>query len=178
MTLTTAPTALGRLAHQARLLSGHQRVLRLLVLGCGPLVLYCATAAGATPGRLTWAVIVLLSILAAAQPDSIAPAVTLGGAAGCWALAVPDHTSVWVLPAALLLLVLHSASTLAALGPPGLRLDSATQRRWARRVLAVGALTVSIWAATWLARDVAGPGNLLVTAAALGALAVLLALAV
>ena len=103
-------------------------------------------------------------------PDSGAPLFLVLGLGALWAISVPDTLSAWTLLAALDLLVLHLACTLASYGPPQLVLGRPLFLLWAGRAALMAAVTVLVWLGGEVlgALDPAATG--LVTAAALAML--------
>lgn len=98
---------------------------------------------------------VLLAALVTLLPDSSAALFLLLDLVVLWSVSVPERLGAPVLVAALLLLVLHLAVTLAAVGPPGLVLERSLLRLWALRGVLLAATAVGTWVA---ARLLAGVG--------------------
>ena len=99
-------------------------------------------------------------------PDSDAPTLLVLAFGGLWAISLPATMSVWTLLAAVDLLVLHLACTLASYGPPQLVLERAMLVLWAGR----GSLLLAVTALAWLAARLLGgldaePSRLLTAAA-------------
>ena len=76
-------------------------------------------------------------------PDSGAPLFLMLGLGGLWAVSVPETLSAWAVLAALDLLVLHLACTLASYGPPQVVLDRALFLLWAGRASLMAAAAVT-----------------------------------
>lgn len=149
-----------------------QWVLRsLLVLG-GGLSVAAASAAGAGAPWVQSAALLAFAGWAAARPDSSRPALLVAALLGMWLLQVDDGT-IWSLPAAVGVLVVHTSAAYAAETPPGGRTTAATHRRWLVHSALVLSLTGTGWAATWLLEAVRAEGSALVTGAALTGVAVM-----
>jgi hypothetical protein len=103
-------------------------------------------------------------------PDSGAPLFLVLGLAALWAVSVPEALSWWTLLAALDLLVLHVACTLASYGPPQVVLGRRMFLLWGGRAALMAAVTALVWLAGRVlgALDLSATG--LVTAAALAML--------
>jgi hypothetical protein len=163
------PSALG--------LSGSQAALRgLLVLASFALVGLTLVAA---PHALVVAAVALvpLTVWAAWRPESPWATVLVAGLVLHWVATVPVPSAAagWLrlLAAALLLLVVHLALSLAASLPPGAPLPAATVRRWTRRGAVVAGATVPVWAVAFLAGRQRVAGEVGLTYAAIAAAAVL-----
>jgi hypothetical protein len=152
-----------------------QWVLRAVVLAGPVLAVLCAAAAGAP--AVLWALVLALpgAGAAAVRPDSHWVAVPMAVAGAYWLLGAPRELTVWSLIAAALLLGAHSAASLAALGPPGMRLDPTTARTWARRLVALLAATALTWGVAQAMTRSSGSSSLLLTVLAFVVLAVLAA---
>jgi len=87
------------------------------------------------------------ALLVAALPDSSAGLFLVLLLGVHWALYVPDGATLtpWSLAAALVLLAMHLAVTLATYGPPSLMLPGRLVLRWVRRGLGVAGGTVAVW---------------------------------
>lgn len=109
------------------------------------------------------AVVVLL-------PDSGAPLFLVIGLGALWAVSVPETLSAWTLLAALDLLVLHLACTLASYGPPQVVLDRALFALWAGRAALMAAVTALVWLGGRFLGTLDLSATGLVTAGALGLL--------
>ena len=144
----SASTRAGRVADELTLLSGHQRVLRLLVCLTPPAVLGCALLAGAPFAWWVLVVVVALGLLCVAAPDSHAVLLTLAFLAWRWLADVADPRTPWVVPAALAVLVLHTAAAASAGVPGSAVLDPLIRQRWLRRTAVVALATVGVWGVT------------------------------
>ncbi len=140
----SASTRAGRVADELTLLSGHQRVLRLLVGLAPPAVLGCSLLAGAPFAWWVLVVVVALGLLCLAVPDSHSVLMTVAFLAWRWLADVDDPRTPWVVPAALAVLVLHTAAAAAASTPGPAVLDPLTRRRWLRRTAVVALATVGV----------------------------------
>jgi hypothetical protein len=147
----SASTRAGRVADELTLLSGHQRVLRPLVGLAPPAVLGCALLGGAP---FTWRVLVVvvaLGLLCVAAPYSHAVLLTLAFLAWRWLADVVDPRTPWVVPAALAVLVLHTAAAASAGVPGSAVLEPLVRQRWLRRTAVVALASVGVWALTVVA---------------------------
>ena len=142
------------LDEQARL-SRQQLLLRAVPVPATVLFVVLVGVAGGSFRPLFVVPAVALAVLATVLPDSSAALFLVLDLAALWSVAVPERLGGEVLAAGLLVLVLHLAVTLAAVGPPGLVLERAVVRTWALRGLALAAVTAGTWVA---ARLVAGAG--------------------
>jgi hypothetical protein len=141
------------------LLSGQERLLRTAVPVLTVAFLAVVLAAGGVSHAWFGLALVVLSLLAALMPDSSAPLFLVLGLCGLWAVSVPERIGAWLLVAALLLLVLHTAVTLASYGPPGTVLDTALLRRWTSRAGVLAAVTALVWLAARLLAGLALPAS-------------------
>ena len=134
---------LDRLADELRC-STQQLVVRAGVVLA--ILAFVLTVGVAGDGLPLWGTALLLVLAAgsAYRPDSHAPLALLGASAWAWGGSLPGAVTGWTLLAAVELVAVHVACTLAALGPPQLVLDRAVLRRWGVRagVLAAGAALV------------------------------------
>lgn len=78
-------------------------------------------------------------------PDSGAPLFLVLALGVLWGVYVPETLSVWTLLAALDLLVLHLACTLASYGPPQVVLDRPLLLLWAGRAALMAAVAALVW---------------------------------
>jgi hypothetical protein len=133
-------------------LSRAQRLLTIVVAVAPLLVWTCTLPAGAAAS--TWALIVVLALsaLTAARPDSLAGLLTVLFLGWYWLTHVVTHgggpLSPWALAAALLLLAFHTATAARATAPGPADLDQAFWRRWLSRVAVIGAGTCCLWGLT------------------------------
>ncbi|WP_395656064.1 hypothetical protein [Nocardioides sp.] len=110
-----------------------QLLLRGVVL-LGPVVALLATGpAGHWPPWWLLVPVVAGAGVAAAAPDSAAPAGVGLGVLAWWTVALGDGVPAAVLVAAPALLAAHLAALLASYGPAAMPLDAATLRLWGRR---------------------------------------------
>lgn len=156
--------------------SGQQLLLRGLSGLAGILFLLLVVRAGGEFHPLLSLALVGAVALVLLIPDSGAPLFLVLGLGALWAISVPETMSAWTLLAALDLLVLHLACTLASYGPPQLVLDATMFALWSGRAASMAAVTALVWlGGRWLgALDLSSAG--LVTAAALAILLVWTAL--
>lgn len=136
-------------------LSRQQWGLRLVtVLATAAFLAAASLAGGGAP--VGWTVVaVLLCAGSVAFPDSAAPLVLMLACAGQWLVTVPPHVGGWTLVAGLAVLAVHLSCTLAASGPPGMRLGPSLVRRWATRAGVLALVTAVAWGA---ARALTGGG--------------------
>lgn len=125
-------------------------------------------AGGGNP--VAWAGLLVLGLMVAVQPHTLAPGLFLAFAVASWWATVEAAWHWALLPAALSLLVLHTAAALCAAVPAQAPIPASVLRRWGARVGLVAALTVLVW-------GVAGVLTLR-TAATLGAVPGIVGLAV
>jgi hypothetical protein len=116
--------------------------------------------------------LVLAGMLAVALlvPDSGAPLFLVLGLGALWGISVPERLTVWTLLAALDLLVLHLACTLASYGPPQVVLGRSLFLLWAGRAALMAAVTALVWLGGRLLGVLDPAATGLVTAAALALL--------
>jgi hypothetical protein len=134
-------------------------------LAAAQLPLLVVLAGGVFHPLLTLALMGLVALVLL-LPDSDAPTLLVLAFGGLWAISMPATMSVWTLLAAVDLLVLHLACTLASYGPPQLVLERAILVLWAGR----GSLLLAVTALVWLAARLLGaldaePSRLLTAAA-------------
>ena len=94
-----------------------------------------------SPPVLTIVGALVAAAFVGARRESLHAVAALGIIVVLWMTADPAATSPWSLVLAVLLLGTHSAVALRSSVPPGAPLDRVVVRRWARRGLAVCALT-------------------------------------
>ena len=138
----------------------HLRVRALILVGA---VLYLVGLLAAGGGG--WASGILFTttaVFAVVQPHSIAPSLCLTVAVGIWWASVEQTWHWGLLPAALGLLLTHTAASLCASTPPQAIIPPEVLRTWAARVGVVSAITLGVWGLAGLL--------LLRTSTALGAL--------
>jgi hypothetical protein len=90
---------------------------------------------------------IALALGAALLPDSAIATFLLLDLALIWALAVPDPLTPWAVPAGLLALAVHLATTLAAVAPPSGRLPASLVRAWVLRSAGLAATVPATWLA-------------------------------
>jgi hypothetical protein len=163
------------------MLSRSQAVLRGLLVAAT--VGACALTLAASPSPL-WiaaAILVGLSVWVALHPSSRLAFVLVLGLAGQWLVTVPvpRTTGAWLptVATAVLVLVVHLSTSLAAALPPQAPLPALTVRRWVRRTALVVAACCPVWAISFAVSRTSEPGQGTFTYAALAGTA-LLALAV
>lgn len=106
----------------------------------------------AAPMALSWVVAaaaVACAVGAAAMPDGHAATATIGLLLWYWLLVVDIDTSVMTPIAAAGIVVVHVASSVEAITPPGSRLAQQTYRRWGRRTMAVIGAGFALWLAAF-----------------------------
>lgn len=126
--------------------SPQQRVLRLSVVVATLVLLAAIPAAGGVFHAVFSVLAVVLALVVAVLPESHAGVALLLGLGVLWAISVPERLDGWLLLAAVTLMVVHLACTLAAYGPAGHHLDGDLLLVWARR----GGLCVVVTLAVWL----------------------------
>lgn len=100
-------------------------------------------AGGGNP--VAWLGLLALGLAVAVQPHTLAPGLFLGFAVASWWATVQTAWHWALLPAALGLLVLHTAAALCASVPAQAPIPPSVLRRWASRVGLVAAMTVAVW---------------------------------
>jgi hypothetical protein len=132
-----------------------QAVIRgAVVLGAMTSVV-SAQVAGARPAGWVLALLIGLTALVAARPESAAGVALLIGVAWLWST-VPDLLSPLVLAVAAGMVLVHVAATVAAQGPPNMRVDGAQARRWLVRGVLLWLAAVTVWGLDTLAADLPG----------------------
>ena len=165
------PDTAARRAWERLGLASRQHLLLRAVAGlAGLLFLGLVVWAGGGYHPLFSLVLAGLLAVVVLVPDSGAPLFLVLGLGGLWAVSVPETLSTWAVLAALDLLVLHLACTLASYGPPQVVLDRALFLLWAGRASLMAAAAVLVWLGGRFlgAFDLSATG--LVTAAALAVL--------
>jgi hypothetical protein len=160
------PDALHRLSRA----SGQQLLLRLGGALCPLAFVAVVSAAGGHVGPAMGAVLVVLTVVTFAMPDSHAGLALMAAMVWAWAVSVPEATSWWTLAAALLLLAVHLALMLTAYGPPELVLEPALLRLWGARAAVLAAATALAWVAARVLTTLDLPPDALLTAVALAVL--------
>jgi hypothetical protein len=125
-------------------------------------------------GRVPWIVPTLLvaaARVAAARPDTHAGLGVLLAFGWYWLVNVDADASPWTVVAAAGLLVFHLATTAAALGPAEVELPPSVLVAWARRCVPILGGTVALWLLTAGLTSFDASSNVVLTAAALVAIA-------
>lgn len=157
--------------------SPSQKVLRTLIVVLSASL--ALTVALATPrGTLVGALLlIVLTAFAALDPASRLTSLLLVLHVVNWISStdVPADLRSWALTAAaaLVLLTIHLAASLATALPPAAPLPRATVRRWLRRGLTVLGLSLPVWALLVIQSRSAPPGVPLMTYSAVAAIAIL-----
>lgn len=158
-------------------MSTSQKALRALIVV--PSVALALVAAFATPrGTVVGALLIMvLTAFAALEPASRLMSLLLAVQAVNWlsSAAVPADGGDWALTlvAAVAVLTIHLAASLAVALPPAAPLPRATVRRWVRRAVTVLALSTPVWAVLVAQSRSTPPGVPLLTYAAVAAVAIL-----
>ena len=121
-----------------------QAVLRAGVVVGGLLPLVAASAAGARLPQWIQVSVLLLALVHALRPESLAGVGVLLGAAYAWAL-VPDSLSPLVLLTAGGMVLAHVAAVVAAQGPARMRVDLAQARSWFLRGVGLWLAAATVW---------------------------------
>jgi hypothetical protein len=158
------------LGYELRTLSRDQLGLRLVPVASGAVFALAAGLAG-DPGSTAVVGMLVAGLLAAAFPQGLVPLVVVVYLAGGWAAAVETEWSPFVLPAALSLLLLHTACALAATMPASAALPEGYWALHGRRVGVVAAVTAGVWALAWVASRAPLPGGPVPMLAGLASLA-------
>ena len=151
---------------------GLRAVMALAALG---LTLLPFTASG---GMVPFAaVLVVLTVVAVARPESIAVLVLLVGQAVHWTTTapVPDRLPQWltVLGGAWLALLVHVTASAGVTWPAKAPIPRRALLRWAARAAIVGLAVVPVWAVAALTREQSLRGEVSMTYVALAALSLL-----
>ncbi len=158
-----------------------QLAVRILFTASSLFLVLLTVARAPAPIVVAAVLLALLTLWAAVHPESSLVTVLVAGHALNWVASVPIPNGtagwVWLLVAALLVLVLHLSAGLAAGLPPSVAVPPVAARRWSARGGAVAALTVPVWAVAALTAEQGLNGEVARTYAALAA-ACVLALAV
>lgn len=159
------------------MISVSHKVLRALIVV--PSVAVALLTALATPhGTVVGAIaLTVLTAFAALSPASRMTSLLLVGHGVNWlsSAVVPAGLRDWVITfvAALAVLTIHLAASLASALPPAAPLPRATVRRWVRRALTVLGLSLPVWALLVAQSANAPKGVPLMTYAAVAAVAIL-----
>lgn len=161
------PDVAARMAWERLGLASRQHLLLRALSGvAGVLFLAIIGWAGGDDHPLMSLALVGLVAVVLLLPDSAAPLFLVLGLGALWAISVPETLSVWTLLAALDLLVLHLACTLASYGPPQLVLGPETLLLWAGRAALMAAAAALLWlGGRWLGALDPSPTGLLTAAA-------------
>lgn len=158
-------------------MSTSQKVLRALIVV--PSVALALLTAFTTPrGTVVGALLIVgVTAFAAVDPASRIMSLLLAVHAVNWlsSAVVPTDIGDWALTlaAALTLLTIHLAASLAVALPPAAPLPRATVRRWVRRALTVVGLSLPVWAVLVAQSRSAPAGVPLLTYAAVASVAIL-----
>jgi hypothetical protein len=156
-------------------LTAGQAVLRALVLLGPPLALLTTGLAGVFPAPWLVALVIVLSVAFAAMPDSPFGTAALLVVVAWWGLAFRDGPHPQAVLAAAALVVAHVAAVLASYGPGQMPLDRDLARLWARRGLAVLAISPAVWAVAVVLRGQPEPAGIWVAGLAAAFTATLVA---
>jgi len=137
--------------------SRQQRLLRAAVVAAAGCFLALLPAAGGGAHPWLTGVGVVLALVAAAAPESHVPLVLVLFLGTFWYVATPDRLGAATVPAALALLVVHVAATLASHGPPSVTLEGSLLRTWVVRTLLCGAAAAGLWLLARAAAGLTGP---------------------
>lgn len=149
-----------------RVLSRTEVLLRLAALAGGLLALASIAVAGDLP-QWGWLAGGVLVVGSACVPDSDVGILAVIAVLVLWFWRVSDPSTVWSVPAAAGMLLLHAGQAAVSSVAPGADLPRASVLRWARRSAAVVGLTALAWGIGWLFARVGARGDALLTAAAL-----------
>lgn len=135
-----------------RQLSWAQRRLTGIIVVAPALAWSGSLPAGAAFVPWTLVAVVVLTLVTAIRPDSLAGLSTVLFLCWYWLSQVPAHTgqpvSAWTLAAGLSLLAFHTATAARATAPGRADLDRAFWRRWSHRVAIIAAATCAVWGMT------------------------------
>jgi hypothetical protein len=117
------------------------------------------------------AVLAVVTIQAVSNPDSPLPLVLIAALILMWMIEVQPMSVGWSVVFGLSVLVVHVAAARAASLADGARLDLRVLRRWIAQASVAGAALLAVWAAVLILDDGAVSGDVLVSAAAIVAIA-------
>jgi hypothetical protein len=121
----------------------HLQVRGAALGGAALFALAYALAGGGNP--LAWVGLLVLGLMVVVQPHTLAPGLFLAYAVASWWATVQTTWHWALLPAALGLLVLHTAAALCASVPAQASVPDGVLRRWTARTGLVAAGTVLVW---------------------------------
>lgn len=138
---------MGGLLRDLRHASAEQLVLRAAVVVCTALFVVMAALVGGHPLHDPWLVLipVAAALLAAAAPHGPAPLVLLGWLVVVWMLTGAEPADLAVLPAAALLLMIHTGCALTAALPVRAAVPAVLWMRTLRRMGVVLTVLVLLW---------------------------------
>lgn len=163
----------GDLIEDLRSASQHQWALRASVLlATLAFALLLVLAGESTP----WSLVILsgLGFLCFLNPHSVIPGAVMLYCLAVWWAGVPDPFNPLALPAALCLLVLHTACALAAAVPAQAELPKALFGQYAVRLAVISGATTVASLLAWVMVELDPPGGLVALLAGLVALGVAL----
>jgi hypothetical protein len=121
-----------------------QLALRTMVVLGAATVVVAAQAAGARPELWEQGIVLVLALITACRPESVAGVGLLASAAYVWAL-TPENLSPLVLVAAAGMLLVHLGAQVAGQGPARMCVDGVQVRRWAARGLLLCLAAAVVW---------------------------------
>lgn len=161
----------GDLIEDLRTASSNQQLLRGIILAA---VLVFAVLLVASGESTTWALLVLgaLGVLCALNPHTVLPAAVMVYCLAVWWTGMPDPLNPLALPAALSLLLLHTACALAAAVPAQASLPRKLLISYAVRLAVVSGATTALFVIGWVIVKTQPPGGLVALLTGLLALGV------
>ncbi|HLR84472.1 MAG TPA: hypothetical protein VK059_05950 [Nocardioidaceae bacterium] len=125
------------------------RMLRASIVAATLVVIGAALVTpGASPTAMGWfvaAAALACSVGAYVLPDGHSASGAIALLLVYWLMVVDDGLSVLTPVVAACIVVVHTASSIESITPPGSRLDRATYRRWAARTLLVIGVGCALW---------------------------------
>lgn len=168
MTVTVAPTALGRMVATR----GVQAGIRIAIPVAAMSAHACTVWAAGDAAPLVGLVVFALAIVCTLAPDSHLGLLVTVIVGVHWLIAVEDVGTPWSVGAGASLGVFHAAMAAATVGPPSARWTSAMVRRWSLRTALALVGSPVVWAAVSLVGASRSGGNDVLLVAALAGLAV------
>jgi hypothetical protein len=164
------PATFGEVADATTRIGRDGLIARALVAGS---TAACWAVMGAV-GGLSWIpslIVAIVCVAAVAGPDSGAPFALIVVLIGAWMIQVRPMSLGWSIVLALSVLVIHAASARAAALGEGATLDGRVVRRWLAQTGVVALTTTALWGLMVLIDDAGVTGGVVVSAAAIAAVA-------
>lgn len=147
-------------------MTAQSRVIRSTIVAATLLVIGIALGTpDASPTAMGWliaAAALACAVGAYAMPDGHLSSAAIALLLVYWLMVVDSGLSVLTPVAAAGIVVVHVASSIEAITPPGSRLDRATYRLWALRTLAVIGVGFALWLVAVGADRIESPGGVVI----------------